>query len=265
MSSLIAYDRAGPRGDVPVVLVHAGIADRRMWDPLWPGLTDRRDALRVDLRGFGDSDTPPDGPLDPVADLLAVLGAEGVDRAHLVGASFGAGVVVEAALARPGLAASLVLAPPGGSLLAELTPSLKAFFEAEAAALDADDLDAAVAANLDTWVVGPTRSRADVAADVLDAVAVMQRRAFEVTLPWGDLEEVEADPPALDRLGELDVPLLVLLGRHDLDTSHDAAQRVAAGAPAVRRVDWSDVAHLPSLEKPVEFAALLSDWLAESD
>ena len=34
----IAYDRAGPRGGLPVVLIHAGVADRRMWDPIWPAL-----------------------------------------------------------------------------------------------------------------------------------------------------------------------------------------------------------------------------------
>ena len=50
----IAYDRGGPRGGVPVVLLHAGVADRGMWDPIWPELTGDRDVVRVDLRGFGD-------------------------------------------------------------------------------------------------------------------------------------------------------------------------------------------------------------------
>jgi pimeloyl-ACP methyl ester carboxylesterase len=54
-SNRIAYDRAGPRGQLPVVLIHAGVADRRMWEPIWPALTRERDVVRLDLRGFGDS------------------------------------------------------------------------------------------------------------------------------------------------------------------------------------------------------------------
>src|SRR6185503_20113883 len=103
----IAYDRAGPTGRVPIVFIHAGVADRRMWDPQWPALTADRDVLRLDLRGFGESGQLPTGPLSPVDDLLDCLDHAGVERCHLVGASFGAGVAVEAALVRPGLAQSL--------------------------------------------------------------------------------------------------------------------------------------------------------------
>ena len=74
----IAYDRDGEPGRTPVVLVHAGVADRRMWDPQWAGLTGSRDAVRLDLRGFGESDRPPGGALDPVADVLETLDHLGV-------------------------------------------------------------------------------------------------------------------------------------------------------------------------------------------
>src|SRR4029450_212242 len=127
----IAYDRVGPRGDLPVVLLHAGIADRRMWDPLWSAFTVERDVVRLDLRGFGGSATRPRGMLSPVDDVLDTLAELGIDRGHLVGASFGAPVAVEAALTRPRQVPSLLLSPPGGSLIAELTPDLRAFIETE--------------------------------------------------------------------------------------------------------------------------------------
>jgi 3-oxoadipate enol-lactonase len=75
-------------------------------------------------------------------------------RCHLAGASLGAGVAVEVALTRPPVVASLLLAAPGGSLLAEVTPDLQAFFNAERTALGRGDLDAAVEANLSCWVEG---------------------------------------------------------------------------------------------------------------
>ena len=67
----IAYETAaGPRGDLPVVLIHAGIADRQMWDPQWSALTAVRDEVRLDLRGFGESTERPPGQLSPVDDVL---------------------------------------------------------------------------------------------------------------------------------------------------------------------------------------------------
>jgi pimeloyl-ACP methyl ester carboxylesterase len=89
----------------------------------------------------------------------------------------------------------------------------------------------------------------------------MQRRAFEVTADWDDVEEQDLDPPALERLGELKLPVLVLVGGVDLDVVHDAAGRVVAGVAGARRIDWPDAGHLPSLEDPAAFTGLLRDWI----
>lgn len=258
----IAYDRAGPREDLPVVLIHAGIADRRMWDPQWSALTAERDAVRLDLRGFGGSTERPPGALSPVDDVIDTLAALGISRGHLVGASFGAGVAVEVALTYPEQVGSLLLSAPGGSLIAEVTPDLQASFDAERSALARDDLDGAVDANLAWWVDGPHRDVGDVDPAVRDLVGQMQRRAFELTADWGAVEETELDPPALERLGEIQAPTLILVGALDLDAIQDTARRVTDGIPNARRVDWPDTAHLPSMEHPDDFFALLRSWLA---
>ena len=257
----IAYDRGGPRGELPIVLIHAGVADRGMWGPIWPELTGDRDVVRVDLRGFGDSAARPAGAVSHPGDVLDTLSEMGVDRCHVVGASLGAGVAVEVALARPSAVASLLLAAPGGSLLAEVTPDLRAFWDAEGTALERGDLDAAVEANLSWWVEGTRRSADQVDPSVRERVRRMQRRAFEVTADWDDVEEQELDPPALARLSEIEVPVLVLAGGLDLDAVHAAAGRVVAGVPGARRVDWPDAGHLPSLENPAAFSGLLRDWV----
>ena len=258
-SSGIDYDRAGPRGSTPLLLLHAGVADRRMWDPVWAALTASRDVIRLDLRGFGASVTRPDGLLDPVADVLAVLAAEGIGAADLVGVSFGAGVAVEVALTRPSAVASLLLVAPGGSLLASRTPDFAAFAAAENAALEAGDLSAAADANVTWWVVGPGRSASAVPAEARSLVHAMQQRAFELTVDWDDVEEAELDPPALERLADIGVPTTVLLGAHDLETVRLAAAAVVAGIPGARLVEWPDAAHLPPLEHPARFAALVLD------
>lgn len=262
MTSL-AFDRAGPSGDVPILLIHAGVADRRMWDPVYDELARQRDVVRVDLRGFGESTDRPEGELAPHRDVLDLLARQGIERVHVVGASFGAGVAVEVALSDPAIVSSLMLVAPGGSLIPGRTPQLSEFADAENGALDAGDLDAAVEANLATWVDGPGQSPERVEPRVRELVALMQRRAFELTADWDDVEELELDPPALDRLGELTTPTLVLTGGLDLDAIDQAASAVVSGVGGARRVSWPDVAHMPSLERPELFADLLLDWLAE--
>ena len=261
----LAYDRAGPVGAAPILLVHAGVADRRMWDPQWASLVRDHDVVRPDLRGSGESTARPNGPLSDVDDLAGLLDALGIGGCDVVGASFGAGVATELALGRPDLVRSLLLCPPGGSLLALRTPDLQAFAAAENAALERDDLDAAVEANIATWVVGVGRREDEVDAAVRDAVRRMQRRAFEVQAGWGeDLDVSKPEPTALERLGEIRCPVHVLVGAHDLDTCRDAADRVVTGVPGAVRTDWPDVAHLPSMERPSRFLDLVRDWTGSS-
>lgn len=264
----IAYDRAGPRYGTTVVLVHAGVADRRMWDPHWTDLVSDHDVVRLDLRGFGESVERPRGTLCHWADVARTLDECGVRRAHLLGASLGAGVAVEVALERPDLVESILLSGPGGSLIPEMTHDLRAFSEAERSALARDDLDAAVDANVAWWVDGPYRDSSDedgatseARGRVRERVRMMQRRAFELTMDWDDVEEEDLEPPIVDRLAEVSVPTLVLEGALDLDAIRQAARRVADGVPDVRVVEWPDVAHLPSMERPADFGTLVRAWL----
>lgn len=259
--TVLAHDRGGPSGAATVLLLHAGVADRRMWDRQWDRLVETYDAIRVDLPGFGESDRRPE-VLDPVGDVRETLGDLGVDRVHVVGCSFGAGVAAELAVTSPSRVASLLLVTPGGALIPEATDELRSFGRAESAAIEAGDLDAAVQANVDWWVDGPHRGADAERAAVRQAVAAMQRRAFEITADWDDVEEAELDPPVLERLREIAVSTLVLAGGLDLDAIGLAVQAVVDRVPDVRLETWPDVAHLPSMERPDDFTALLLGWLA---
>lgn len=264
----IAFDRAGRSGGIPLLLLHAGITDRRMWDGVWPQLTATREALRLDMRGYGESTVQPAAPWSPRADVRSTLAALGVGRVHIVGVSFGAGVAVEVALEEPTLVASLFLAAPGGALLTERTDDLATFFDAERTAYQDGDLDAATEANLVAWVDGPHRGPEVVRTAVRDAVRVMQRQAFAITVDWPDAvweQERELDPPASERYAELAVPALVLRGELDIDSIGLAAERLVRGLGEAIGVDWPDVAHLPSMERPDDFAAMVLDWVAAHD
>lgn len=259
----LAYERAVGRSPAAqrLLLLHAGVADRRMWDPQWQALTDL-DRTRLDLRGFGKSTgAPAGGRFSHAEDVVAAMAELGLHGVHLVGSSFGAGVAVEVALLAPERVASLLLCPPGGSLLAVLTDDLEEFFGRESEALAAGDVTAAVDANVDTWLVSRARRREDVDSDLIELVSRMQRDAFAAAETLGGVDADELEPPATERLSEIAVPTLVVVGDLDLDTVQEAADRVAAGIAGAAQQRWSGVAHLPSLEEPERFTRLLREWV----
>lgn len=234
-----------------------------MWDPLVAVLSSEHRVVRYDARGFGET-LPPGGPWSQHTDLLAVLDELLVGRAHVVGASMGAGIAVEAALARPEAVASLILAGPGGALFAETPTELRPIWAAEVDALDRGDIDAAIEVNLRAWVDGPRRAPDAVDPELRSFVGRMQREAFE--LPEWDqavAPEHELSPTAAGRLGELACPVLVIVGEADQPSVIATAERVAAAAPRARLVSWPGVGHLPSLERPDAFAGIVTRFLAD--
>jgi pimeloyl-ACP methyl ester carboxylesterase len=236
-----------------------------MWDDLLPALSARR-VVRMDLRGFGGSTARPNGPFSHHEDVATILDELGLRAAHLVGVSMGAGVAAEVALTRPELVRSLLLVAPGGALRAgPPSPELEALWEAEEAALESGDIDCAVEANLRTWVDGPDRSPVDMDPGLRARVGAMQKRAFELTADWADVEERALEPRAATRLAEIAAPTLVLAGAGDLADIRETARRIAADVAQTRLVQWPAVAHLPLLERPAEFARLALDWFVDAE
>lgn len=256
----LAWDATG-EGEA-VVLVHAGVADRRMWEPQWIGFGGSFRVIRYDARGFGDTLSPV-GPWSHHGDLGALLDELGLERVHLVGASMGAGIAVEVALERPAAVASLVLIAPGGALLGEPPDVLRSVWRAEGEALEQGDLDAAVEVNLRAWVDGPARTPEAVDAAIRAFVGLMQRRAFALPAWDGEVApESELEPPAAGRLAELRIPVLVVVGMADWPPVVEVAERIGREVAGARVVRWPGVAHLPSLERPTEFERLVREFLA---
>lgn len=257
----IAYEYTPATGTRPILLfLHAGVADRRMWDDQVAALGPRYGLVRMDLRGFGDSEDDSPG-WTPTHDVVEVLDTIGVHAVHVVAASYGSGVATQVAIAHPHRVLSMVLAPVGGAMLLTMTPALRAFIDTERAALAVDDLDAAVEANIDAWVVGVGRTEREVPAGVCDRVRVMQRRAFE--LDPGISAPADDDDETFDDASQVTVPTLIIVGAHDLDASLDSSSRWATALPSADLEHWDDVAHLPSLEQPHRFNERLDRWLAD--
>src|SRR6185369_15801655 len=205
---------------------------------------------------------PPGGPWSHHTDLLGLLDELLITRAHLVGASMGAGIAVEAALARPGMVGSLVLVAPGGALFDGAPASFRPIWAAEVEALDRGDLDAAVEINLRAWVDGPNRTPDAVDPAVRAFVGRMQREAFEI--PEWDPEQApehELSPAAAARFRELACPVLVVLGGEVDPAIREVGERLAAEAPRARVIEVPGTGHMLTLERPGAFAEILRSFL----
>ncbi|OKI71094.1 alpha/beta fold hydrolase [Micromonospora sp. CB01531] len=256
--AVLAYDEAGSGS--PVVLLHAGIADRRMWRGQVPALAAQHRVLVPDLRGYGDSELPP-SPFAHHDDVIGLLDALGVARAALVGCSFGGKVAVDTALAYPDRVSALALfgAPVSGNEWSEETEQL---WDELVGEVDPEDFAATAAGEVRFWVVGPTRRPEDVDPELIRFADEMDRRALAAELALSAVEVCELDPPAIDRLGELAMPVLVGTGADDLADLRRLADRIAAEAPhGVRLPDVPDAAHLLPLERPEPVNAALLDFL----
>lgn len=244
-----------------VVLLHAGLCDRTMWDPQWSEFAAAYRTVRVDFRGFGDSPLP-DEPYANARDVLDTLDRLDVHRAVFVGASLGGRVSLELAVGAPDRVAGLLLVAPGLTGY-DWSAQAQEYWAEEETALQAGDLDAAVEVNLRTWLYGPGRGPDDVDPAVRAHVARMQRRAFEIQVPAGDGPEEERFVPDLaDRLGEITVPTRIVTGDHDTADLLAIADLVQSRIPGAGRSVLTGTAHLPNLERPAEFTALALDFFA---
>jgi pimeloyl-ACP methyl ester carboxylesterase len=243
-----------------VVLLHAGIADRRMWRGQLAALAGRHRVIAPDLRGYGDSELPP-APFAHHDDVIGLLDALGVERAALVGCSFGGKVAVDTALAYPDRISALALlgAPVSGNEWSEETEQL---WEELVGEVDPEDFTATATGEVRFWVVGPTRRPEDVDPGLIDFAEEMDRRALAAEQALSAVEVGELDPPAIDRLGELRMPVLTCAGADDLADIRRLADRIAAEAPyGTRLPDVPDAGHLLPLERPEPVNAALLDFL----
>jgi pimeloyl-ACP methyl ester carboxylesterase len=246
---MLPHDEAG--SGPALILLHAGVADRSMWSELLPALAgDGFRAIAVDLPGFGDAPVEP-GPQAPWDDVVATMEELGVERAAVVGNSFGAAVALRVAVVAPERVSALVLVST--PMPAEPSEQLAAAWAAEEEALDRGDIDAAAAAVAEAWTrPGPVRER----------VEAMQRRAFELQLAAGEVEDapdpVEEDPESLVRIR---VPVLAAAGAADMPDFLAGAQTLAQVVPGARSVVIDGAGHLVPLEAPDAFRELVAGFL----
>jgi 3-oxoadipate enol-lactonase len=232
-----------------VLLLHGGLGDSGLWEPVVPLLAERFRTIRSDLRFFGRS-TGPAVPWSWEDDVVGVLDALGVERAALVGLSLGGKLALDVALAHPERLWAVVGVAPGlgGHDGAAYTEEQDGRYEA---AEDAGDLEAAMAVDFEVW--------APLGADE------RIRRLWHATpdanpLPDGVEPLPPTGAPAKEQLGGLAVPTLVVTASHDPPGFREIGPLVARAAPNARHVEL-DSDHYVTLREPELVSRTLSDFL----
>jgi pimeloyl-ACP methyl ester carboxylesterase len=243
-----------------VVLLHAGVGDQREWTEVADRLAGRWRPLTYDRPGHGSSAPAPG---DDLADLWAVARVAGPGPCRLVGCSAGGGIALDAALARPGEVAAMVLVAPAvsGAPEGDLDPATAALSDALDEALGRRDADEVNRLEARLWLDGPAGPEGRVGGEprrrflAMNAVVLAHELAAE-----GTDGEAPPGPGAWDRLEELATPTTVACGRRDVPILVARAEALARRLPAGEFADLGPVAHLPQLEAP----AALADTVARA-
>jgi 3-oxoadipate enol-lactonase len=258
------YEVAG--SGKPVVLVHAGIADHRMWDDQLVPFAERYQVIRFDQRGFGQSSAP----MDPFAfydDLYLLLRELSVAQAVVIGGSLGGATAIDLALAHPEMVDALVLVGSGlgGMEWPPLTPVELALFSQVEEAAKSGDFATANEIEVHIWVDGPERNPDAVNPSVRARVREMNLQTFTRHDENEQVEPQALEPPASARLGEIQVPTLILVGDQDVSAIQAIADTVGAAIPGARQIVLPNTAHVPNMEQPEVFNQLVLDFLDTLD
>jgi 3-oxoadipate enol-lactonase len=250
-------DGTGPT----VTLVHPGLWDMRTWDREFPRFVDAGlRVLRYDIRGYGRSSRPePGASYSHVRDLLELLDANEVTQTALVGCSMGGGIEIDFALEHPERVWAMVPVSSGLGGFDSSEEEDEWWAERDApieALIEAGELEKAQDLRLEIWApLGTTDERG----------ARIREIAFdnihEITMDESGQERL--DPPAAHRLGEIDVPTLILEAEQDPPEMRRIAELLARGIMGSRRIVVEGADHVINMRQPERFEELILGFLDE--
>jgi len=244
--SRLYFDEYGQ--GAPVILLHGATVDRRMWDSQVEPFSRHFRVIRYDRRGDGDS---PRGtqPYSDYSDVGRLMDYLGIPKAHLVGLSAGGSIAVDFALANPERIETLVVVP-GGIGGFEWSKELDEAITAIWAAGTSGDLEKAKQLMWESPPMVPAGSRAEVRKeiDLMLSAFKWPTDRDRAAAPRQSLQ-----PPAIERLEEIQAPLLIVSGDRECDDFFELGKMMAARVLRAERVVVPGAGHMVSMENPEEF------------
>jgi pimeloyl-ACP methyl ester carboxylesterase len=241
-------EHGGGASGPPLVLIHGAGGSRLHWPPALRRLAGHR-TLAVDLPGHGESQADGTDSLGGYAQRLADWRRGlGINPAVLVGHSMGSFIALTSAFAEPSTLAGLVLV--GGAARLRVNPLLLADADRRTAFGSVVDriLEWSFAADADPRLVELARARLEEAGPDQLAADLHACDGFDVT----------------ERLAEIRLPTLIVVGRSDRMTPVRLCEEMQAGIADSRLEVIEGAGHMVMLERAQAFEAALRSWLDRS-
>ena len=252
----ICYDLLGPEDGPVLCMAHTLSSDSGVWsEQVPPLLASGWRVLRIDMRGHGGSDpVPGDYTMSELAaDVVAVLDFHGFDKVHFAGVSIGGMIGQVLGIEHPGRVLSLMLcgtspnAVPGGQAMWDAR--FEAIRKANSVEPLADD-------SMVRWFTDAFRPRRpDRWQQIRNTVANTTPEGYR-----GGAQAIIAFD-ARDRLPQVKAPTLVVCGDDEPGTPPAGNKLIAELIPGARYLEIADARHIPMMEHPETFNAIMMDWL----
>ncbi|UCE19100.1 MAG: alpha/beta hydrolase [Gemmatimonadota bacterium] len=240
----------------PLVLIHGGLMDSRMWDDQMDIFAQRYEVIRYDIRGYKDSD-PPGKKFSHVEDLYCLLRSLNIEKAYIVGLSLGGMIAIDFALEHPEMAAALI--PVASGLngyqyqdAENLEPRFTAIFKAG----KTEGVDKAVDLLMELPYFVPAQEN----SEVRQRMRLMAKENYNT---WSVQQDTRMwpSPPSLERLSEIKIPTLIIVGDHDVSDIFGVADALEAEISEAKKVIIEGAGHHVNMEKPDEFNKTVLDFL----
>lgn len=249
---------------LPVILIHAGYLDSRMWDSQFHLLKRQYMAIRYDVRGFGKS-SDPDVKYSDGEDLRALMDHLGVKKAVLIGVSNGGRISLDFSVVYPERVAALMLVDFGirgykssGNDEDKLWDTFKEVEERYAGFIEQKKYREAASIDVNIWT--PL-----VKGELRDKLVEIATENVKKQAPYKEDLQVSPSPPAFQRLDRLTMPVLMILGDHDVPGQIVQVRRVHEMLKGSELVEIEDADHIPSLSSPEKFDGIMENFLREVD
>lgn len=255
------YEIAG-EGKV-VVFIHAGFLDRRMWEDQFGFFAGKGFRVLIyDVRGFGKSDQPKAEYSDS-GDLKILLDELSIQKAVLVGISNGGRIALDFVVEHPDMVESLVLCNSGvsgyksvGESEDELWIDVSSKYDKIDSLVSEGNFSEAVALNLDIWGAALSDEKRQRMLEIAtDNYQSLKPSTGKVKYP---------DPPAFDRLSEIDLPVLIIVGEKDLRGSMFASERIHPMIKGSKLSVISNAGHIANMSRPDEFNRIVLGFISNA-
>lgn len=239
----------------PLVLIHGGGVDRRLWDDQFPEFARRFRVIRYDLRGSGKSEVP-QTKYSNREDLYALLRYLKVDKAYVLGLSRGGGVAFDLAVTYPGMVDALILVSANLGGLPVVYHDMIA--SAQKAGREEGISRAAGIWSSDPYQ-GPVQPNLPARRKVYE---IMRENLATFLYFWdGGIASEPGQKPRSERLTEVRAPTLVISGNLDGEEPRQNYERWGKGIPGARKADVPGAAHLVNIDQPMEFMRIVLQFL----